>query len=38
MKTLDNRYIMTDKYKEYQERLKNGEGKTFKVGRKANKK
>lgn len=38
MKTLDNRYIMTDKFKEYQERLKNGEGQTFKVGKKANKK
>ena len=34
MKTLDNRYIMTDKFKEYQERLANGEGQTFKVGRK----
>ena len=33
MKTLDNRYIMTDHYEEYIKRLKAGQGKTYKVGR-----
>lgn len=32
MKTLDNRYHMNENYQIYLDRLKNGEGKTFKVG------
>ena len=34
LKTLDNRYIMTDKYQEYMDKLAGGEEKVIKVGKK----